>query len=118
MSRYAATIRDESDSLGLDFVDIAYVITYTVEPGDPGCRYTSNGDGWPAIAPSVERDSVEIASVLPTNGAALCVPMTRAWLVIVKEWAERQIEKQWETIEADILANEVDIRDEMLEKDG
>ena len=117
MSRYAATIRDESDSLGLDFVDVSYVVSYTVDGGDPGCWRTANGDGWPEIPPSVECDAVEIVSVMPTNGAALCVPMTQAWLAIVKEWAERHIEKVWEKIEADILASEVDLRDGMFEMD-
>ena len=33
---------------------LTYDVKYTVTPGDPGCRYTKNGDGWPPSGPEIE----------------------------------------------------------------
>lgn len=35
-------------------VAIDYVLDCHYTPGDPGCRYTRNGDGWPPSPPEVE----------------------------------------------------------------
>ena len=35
-------------------VAIDYVLDCHYTPGDPGCRYTRNGDGWPPTGPEVE----------------------------------------------------------------
>jgi hypothetical protein len=29
-------------------------VDFMITPGDPGCRYTHNGDGWPPTGPEVE----------------------------------------------------------------
>lgn len=40
--------------------EIEYLITATVSPGDPGCRYTKNGDGWPPTGPECEVERVTL----------------------------------------------------------
>jgi hypothetical protein len=35
-------------------IEIFGVCEYHVTPGDPGCRYTRNGDGWPPSPPEFE----------------------------------------------------------------
>ena len=34
---------------------------YDFDPGEKGCRYTKNGDGWPDIEPSAELTEVLIS---------------------------------------------------------
>jgi hypothetical protein len=104
MSSYDGTLSDDGDDLGLGFVTVNYSFTYTISPGDPGCWRDSNGDGWPEIPASVELDELEVVSVLPSDGAALPVPLTESWLRIVETWAERRLERCWDTIESSILA--------------
>lgn len=36
---------------------------YTASPGDPGCRYTRNGDGWPPTGPEVEIHTHRVKSI-------------------------------------------------------
>jgi hypothetical protein len=103
MSSYDGTLTDDGDDLGLGFVTVNYSFTYTIDPGDPGCWRTQNGDGWPETPASVELEALEIVSVLPTDGSALPVSLTASWIQSVKEWADRRIELAWETIEQEIL---------------
>ena len=103
MSSYDGTLTDDGDDLGLGFVTVNYLFTYTIDPGDPGCWRTPNGDGWPETPASVELEALEIVSVLPTDGSALPVPLTASWIESVKEWADRRIEMEWEAIEQEIL---------------
>lgn len=35
-------------------IQIDFKVDYTYHPGDPGCRYTANGDGWPPSGPEIE----------------------------------------------------------------
>ena len=35
-------------------LEIEGTVKYCVTPGDPGCRYTPNGDGWPPSPPECE----------------------------------------------------------------
>lgn len=39
-------------------------VTANVYAGDPGCRYTKNGDGWPPTGPEVEIVSVEVHDIV------------------------------------------------------
>jgi len=103
MNVYGGTLTDDGDDLGLGFVTVNYSFTYTIDPGDPGCWRTPNGDGWPSEPASVELDKLEIVSVLPSDGTALRTPLTAAWLKTVEEWTDRRIELAWEAIETEIL---------------
>lgn len=42
-------------------IDLDCRIEATINPGDPGCYRTPNGDGWPATGPSIDLLSVTIA---------------------------------------------------------
>lgn len=39
---------------GAKVAELEYEISFTYTPGDPGCRYTKNGDGWPPSGPEVD----------------------------------------------------------------
>ena len=103
---HTGTLHDDDDTLGLGFVDVSYSFDYVVDPGDRGCWRTSNGDGWPATPPSVEIERLEIVSVTPSDGGALRVPLTEAWLERVAAWADRVLELDWQSIENEILERE------------
>jgi len=44
--------REENGAPKVTAID--YNLDYSWSPGDPGCRYTKNGDGWPPTGPEVE----------------------------------------------------------------
>ena len=100
---YTSSLWDTADSLGLGCVEVEYEMEYTVDPGDPGCWRTANGDGWPSSPPSIEMTSLTITGVYPSQGSALPLPLTPAWLERIKEWADRQLELDWPKIEQRIF---------------
>jgi hypothetical protein len=114
---YTGTLHDVEDSLGLGGVDVLYSFAYTINPGDPGCRRTADGDGWPSEPASVEMDKLEIVQVLPCDGKALPVPLTAAWMERVYGWTHRKLEADWVAIETEILRDSAepscdDLRDD------
>jgi hypothetical protein len=100
---YTSSIFDTDDSLGLGYVEVEYEMEYTVDPGDPGCWRTPNGDGWPSSPASIEMVNLEITGVYPPKGSALPLPLTPAWLETVKQWADRRLELEWPKIEQRIF---------------
>ena len=103
MTTYTGTHYDADDELGLGFVEINYELHCTIDPGDPGCWRDANGDGWPAIPPSVDCDKIEIVSVIPQDGAALKEPLTVDWIERVRTLVDRVTQEQWESIEQEIF---------------
>lgn len=100
---YTSSLWDTDDSLGLGFVEVEYEMEYTVDPGDPGCWRTPNGDGWPSSPPCIEMTSLTITGVYPPKGSALPLPLTTAWMERIKEWADRRIELDWPRVEQHIF---------------
>lgn len=65
---------------------IEYLIEYQWYPGDPGCRYTPNGDGWPPSGPEVEW---EAKCVLLTFNLDEERRPTEEEAKIAKDWLEK-----------------------------
>ena len=42
---------------------VGFIISFSVEPGDPGCRYDSNGDGYPGYDASVTINAFKCVGV-------------------------------------------------------
>ncbi len=100
---YTSSLFDATDSLGLGFVEVEYEMEYSIDPGDPGCRMTLNGDGWPSSPACIEMTSLIITGVYPPKGSALPLPLTPARMERIKEWADRQLELDWQRIEQRIF---------------
>lgn len=98
---YSLTLQDESDELQLGEADVAVTLDYEIDPGDPGCWRTANGDGWPATPPSVELCGFAIDDVRATCG--LPRPVTADVLEAVCLWVSRELDDRWSSIEDDIL---------------
>lgn len=61
-------------------------ITYTYQPGSPGCMYQRNGDpGWPPEAPEVEVVSVK---VLDADGIGFFGNETQEWETRAQDWLD------------------------------
>lgn len=58
MSQLNYTLEPDDDLFDLEdkplVTSLDFVIDYSYTPGDPGCRYTRNGDGWPPSGPEVD----------------------------------------------------------------
>jgi hypothetical protein len=62
-----------------------------------------NGDGWPSSPACIEMTSLTITGVYPPKGSALPLPLTPARMERIKEWADRQLELDWQRIEQRIF---------------
>lgn len=100
---YTSSIFDTADSLGLGCVEVEYEMEYSIDPGDPGCWRTSNGDGWPSSQAFIEMTSLTITGVYPPKFSALPLPLTPAWMQRIKEWADRKLELDWQNVEQQIF---------------
>ena len=52
---------------GPDLIDVELSIAYDIEPYDPGCRYTTNGDGWPPSGGGVIDVEIAVTSAKSYN---------------------------------------------------
>lgn len=100
---YEGTLVDDADSLGLGCIEVEYEINYVIDPGDPGCYRTPNGDGWPSSPACVEMTKLTITGVYPPEGKSLPFPLTASWMERIKEWADRRLEIEWDEIEKAIF---------------
>lgn len=95
-------IHDEDDDLGMGCATIDVDVEFVVHRGDPGCRYTANGDGWPPTP-----DEVEIIRWR----AARARSATDGWTItllcgqfsFVDHFVARKIEADRETIDGKLL---------------
>jgi hypothetical protein len=101
---HTLTLIDEADDLRLNRCEVEVEIAYDIDPGDPGCWRTSNGDGWPSTPPTAEIRRIEVKEVTSPDG--LPRPLTLGVLDEVHTWADNQIEQRWDEIEADLLQQE------------
>jgi hypothetical protein len=101
---HTLTLIDEADDLRLNRCEVEVEIAYDIDPGDPGCWRTSNGDGWPSTPPTAEIRRIEVKEVTSPEG--LPRPLTLGVLDEVHTWADNQIEARWEQIETDLLQQE------------
>jgi hypothetical protein len=100
---YTSSLWDTDDSLGLGCVEVEYEMEYSIDPGDPGCWRTSNGDGWPSSPAFIEMTSLTITGVYPPKFSALPLPLTPAWMERIKQWADRKLELDWQRVEQRIF---------------
>lgn len=79
-------------------------VEYTVTPGDPGCRYTRNGDGWPPTPPEVEFYNERITKVMLSCGELeTIISLEKLDAAARKQWAETWfglVDKEWLTTKA------------------
>jgi hypothetical protein len=101
---HTLTLIDEADDLRLNRCEVEVEIAYDIDPGDPGCWRTANGDGWPSTPPTAEIRRIEVKEVTSPDG--LPRPVTLGVLDEVHTWASNKIEAKWEEIEADLLQQE------------
>lgn len=95
--------------LGDVVFDIEGDVEYDVTPGDPGCRYTPNGDGWPPSPPEVEFwnervTKLTISLTLVAQFDDIVVPV-ETLTPNQKEYLTAQFEKVRERLAEDTLAN-------------
>ncbi len=93
---------DEDDTLGLGCVTLELSIDYVVHPGDPGCRHTANGDGWPPTPPEVDVINWSICRVVSFDGRE--VFGSERLLSQLKVWVSERIDSDRETIESELLS--------------
>jgi len=104
VNTYTIALQDDADELGLNRCEVTVQFDYGIDPGDPGCWRTSNGDGWPATPASVEADPCRVVRVFAAGG--LPRPLTPDATESVRRWAEGQLEEKWHWIESDILESQ------------
>jgi hypothetical protein len=96
----------DSPFLGIDLLE--FTLDYTVYPGDPGCRMTRNGDGWPPSPPEVEFEVKSVTVWWQDGESKVCRGNEAKWLV---ETFERFMEKntlEKECVESAIIENASD----------
>lgn len=104
MNYHTLTLTDDNDDLRLNCCEVEVEIGYDIDPGDPGCWRTANGDGWPSTPPTAEVCKITVKEV--TSAIGLPRPVTLGVLDEVHTWADNQIEAKWEEIETDLLQQE------------
>jgi hypothetical protein len=87
MSQLNYTLEPDDDLFGLEddkplVTSLDFVIDYKYTAGDPGCRYTRNGDGWPPSGPEVD-------------WTAKCVKLTQGGVERAPTPAEAKVAEAW-----------------------
>lgn len=85
---------------------IEYEIEYLWYPGDPGCRYTPNGDGWPPSGPEVDW---EAKCVLLTFNLDEDTEPTTEEAKMAKDWLEKDTHVLYNKI-YDMICEDMDER--------
>lgn len=101
-------LHDDADELGLSCATVEVSIDFTVHAGDPGCRHTPNGDGWPPEPPEVDIASWFVVGV--TSGDGTKVDCHADLLATLFVWVSDQMDSSRESIESELLAFAEDIR--------
>jgi hypothetical protein len=94
-------LTDDDDSLSLGQATVEVFVTYVVHPGDPGCRYTANGDGWPPEPPEVEVVSWRLLRVVAGGADVVVHPELFVRLIV---WVSDRMESDRETIDGELLS--------------
>ncbi len=94
-------LEDDDDALGYGGATVELAVDFVVHPGERGCRYTANGDGWPPTPPEVEITHWRVVKV--TAAGAAVTPHAEALPALV-EWVVKRIADDRESIEGELLA--------------
>lgn len=111
MSR-VETITDENNILGFgEGAVVEAELYYTIDPGDPGCYRTPNGDGWPEIPASVSLDAISILRVSSPDGEA--IELTQEQEEAVVKFVDEDTQLRWAAIEDEIFEDAEAYREDM-----
>jgi hypothetical protein len=102
-------LTDDQDSLKLGYATVEVSVQYVVHPGDPGCRYTANGDGWPPSPPEVEVSDWIVSRVSSGDGTPIDWRADLGVLSRLIVWVSKQLEDERETIDCELLSFAEDI---------